>query len=103
MNDNKIPREKIPWYPSVDISLCLNDKKCFEFCPHGVYTWNEELLQPAVTNPYECIVGCSNCIPVCPSNAISFPSMDEIMDIMMKLREEMEISDIPNCGCSSNK
>ncbi len=43
-----------------------------------------------VTNPYNCPVGCQACINVCPVQAISFPTKEELQEIMRALRTQME-------------
>jgi NAD-dependent dihydropyrimidine dehydrogenase PreA subunit len=69
------PREAIPWHPAVDESACIGCRACFEFCGHGVYSWNEITGKPAVAEPFQCVVGCSNCKGQCPVEAISFPPL----------------------------
>jgi len=54
------PREQIPWYPTVDSTTCVGCRKCFEFCSHGLYGWDEEANTPKVIEPFQCVVGCSN-------------------------------------------
>ena len=88
MNDERIPREEIPWFPSINQELCTYDKKCVEFCQHGVYTWNDEENKPIITNPFNCIVACSGCEPICPSQAISFPDMEEFVEAYDKIKEK---------------
>ncbi len=73
--DFKVKREEIPWFPTVDYDMCTGCRTCFDFCPHGVYSWDEEESRPVVTHPYECIVGCTGCYPQCPNEAISFPPL----------------------------
>lgn len=69
------PREQIPWYPNVDLTKCVGCRKCHEFCSHGVYSWDEEANTPKVTEPFQCVVGCSNCSHQCEEGAISFPPL----------------------------
>ena len=69
------PREKIPWHPTIDFEKCAGCKACFEFCSHGVYSWNEEAGRPVVIEPFHCVVGCSSCTNQCATEAISFPSL----------------------------
>jgi len=69
------PREEIPWYPTVDEEKCAGCKKCFEFCPHDVYAWDEEKDKSKVAEPFECVVGCSNCAGLCEEGAITFPPL----------------------------
>ena len=59
MHDERIPREEIPWYPSINQDLCLNDKKCVEFCTHGVYTWNTEEINLLFKTLIIVFVACS--------------------------------------------
>ena len=68
-----IPREKIPWYPTVDEEKCIGCKLCFVTCGRNVYDFDLERNKPVVANPYHCMVGCSTCATICPSGAISFP------------------------------
>lgn len=41
MNE-KIPRNKIDWFPSIDYSKCTGCKECFKFCSHKVFSWDKE-------------------------------------------------------------
>ncbi len=89
MPSGTIPREKIPWFPTVDYSLCTGDQECFNFCKNQVFTWDEEHNQPRVANPYNCVVGCQACVNVCPVQAIQFPSKDELRTTLKRLRAEL--------------
>jgi len=75
-----IPREKIPWYPTVDIQKCVGCKECFSFCRHKVYAWDEKNNKTKVTEPYRCVVGCSTCAGMCQAEAISFPPLIILKD-----------------------
>jgi len=70
-----VPREQIPWYPAVDAEKCTGCRKCFEFCGHKVYAWDETNDRPVVAQPFQCVVGCSNCSPQCEQDAIAFPPL----------------------------
>jgi NAD-dependent dihydropyrimidine dehydrogenase PreA subunit len=85
----EIPREKIPWYPTVDADVCIGDRQCVEFCKNGVFEWDEDRNRPVVMNPFNCVVGCSACANICPVDAIRFPSLQEIRDVIRRLREEV--------------
>lgn len=74
-----LPREEIPWYPTVDYDNCAGCQQCLEFCPNGVYVWDENDHHPRVINPYNCVVGCSACARMCPMEAITFPSREELI------------------------
>jgi len=70
-----IPREKVPWYPTVDVTKCKGCKEYYNFCRHRVYSWDGEVNKTKVENPFRCVVGCSTCQGLCEENAISFPPL----------------------------
>lgn len=79
-----IPREEIPWYPTIRAEECTGCGACVEFCIHDVY----ELSGKArVKNPFNCIVGCSGCLSKCPEVALSFPSLAEFRKNIKAVRE----------------
>jgi len=43
---------------------------------------------PVVKNPFNCIVGCTGCASECPADAIRFPSLVELRDLLARLRKE---------------
>lgn len=81
-----IAREEIPWYPRVDYDTCVGCQECLNFCANGVYEWDGNDHHPIVRNPYNCVVGCSACAKLCPMEAISFPSREELVALMRELR-----------------
>ncbi len=90
MPASAIPRERVPWFPTVDYEVCSGDQECFKFCKNEVFTWDEESRHPIVTNPYNCVVGCQACINICPTGAITFPSQSELRATLRRLRAEMQ-------------
>lgn len=60
----------VDWYPMIDRELCTNCLVCFEFCPHEVYTLEDEA--PLVVKPENCIFRCHGCENQCPSGAIRY-------------------------------
>lgn len=88
-----IPREKIPWYPTVREEKCTGCGACVEFCPNDVYELTDKAV---VKNPYSCVVGCSGCVQKCPAGAISFPTL---MDLREKFKE---LSPLRGGGAWSN-
>jgi NAD-dependent dihydropyrimidine dehydrogenase PreA subunit len=84
-----VPREKIPWYPTIDYEKCTSCLTCVGFCRNGVYATKGNPGNPLVANPYNCVVGCSSCETMCPNGAISFPSREEIVELIKRLRREM--------------
>ncbi len=85
---DKIPRNKIPWYPTIDYDKCAGCQECYNFCRNNVYQWDDENNHPNVSNPYNCVVGCSACANLCPNEAIHFPTKEELAEVMKKLKEE---------------
>ncbi|MEX1125810.1 MAG: ferredoxin family protein [Acidimicrobiia bacterium] len=73
-----IPREEVPWYPTVDTETCIGCTLCYATCGRNVYDFDYENHVAVVADSYNCMVGCSTCATVCPSGAISFPSPDLI-------------------------
>jgi MinD superfamily P-loop ATPase len=51
-------------------------------CGKGVFTWTTQ--GPAVSNPNDCVVGCSTCGTLCEGNAITFPDMNELRALYKK-------------------
>jgi len=81
-----IPREEIPWYPTIDPDLCNNCGSCLDFCSNNVFAQGE--LHTEVVNPFNCVVGCSACQKECETGAISFPDKKEFVKILQDLREK---------------
>jgi Fe-S-cluster-containing hydrogenase component 2 len=69
-----IPREQIPWLPALDAEACIGCQLCFVTCGRGVYEMDGRVAR--VANGMACMVGCSTCAAVCPTQAISFPERD---------------------------
>ena len=85
-----IPRNKIPWYPTIDYEKCINCGKCVEYCTLGAYEFEEKdgTKRPVVKNPYNCVVLCTGCQSQCPAGAISHPSKEKTREIIKKLQED---------------
>jgi len=83
-----VPREKITWFPTIDYDACLGDRLCYDFCHNDVFVWDEENQRPIVQNRLNCVVGCDSCAQLCPSEAIKFPSKEELRATLRRLREE---------------
>jgi NAD-dependent dihydropyrimidine dehydrogenase PreA subunit len=81
-----IPRQEIPWFPTIDEGLCTNCGICVEFCAKGVYLFDD--VHTRVTAPFNCVVGCSGCESLCSPGAIRFPDMEEFMLKLDQLRTQ---------------
>ena len=86
MANSSLPREKIPWFPTIDPDLCIGDQDCINFCKNDVLAWDEDSFKAIVVHPYNCVVGCDACINDCPSSAISFPDKKELVQKLRELR-----------------
>jgi NAD-dependent dihydropyrimidine dehydrogenase PreA subunit len=83
-----VPREQVPWYPTIDVDACLGDRACVDFCKNEVYRWDEGAGRPVVEHPFNCVLGCSACADICPAEAITFPTREELRIAMRRLRAE---------------
>ena len=68
-----IPRERIPWFPTLYEDLCDDCGKCVFFCPEKVFAFTEDAQSVYVASPLKCQVGCAECARICPPTAIAFP------------------------------
>lgn len=87
------PREKVNWYPTIDPKKCVKCGMCMN-CGKKVYSWTQN--GAVVTNPMDCVVGCTTCGNLCLGQAISFPDIAVVRDlykkegIWPKVKREME-------------
>lgn len=83
-----VPREKVPWFPTIDPAKCDGCRVCVDYCNYAVYGWDEDAGRANVIRPFGCVVGCSGCQPLCPVGAISFPDIEAVQAVIRRLREE---------------
>jgi NAD-dependent dihydropyrimidine dehydrogenase PreA subunit len=43
-----VPRELIPWGPTIDPARCRGSGECVRFCPNNVYEFEESIRQARV-------------------------------------------------------
>lgn len=86
-NWHGIPRDKIPWYPTINYEKCVSCGKCIDYCTLGTYEFKEEEKKPIVANPNNCVVLCSGCDSICPTGAINHPSKKQTQEIIRGLRK----------------
>ena len=84
-----IPRNKIPWYPSIDYEKCISCGKCVDFCHMGAFAFEEKegKKRSVVKNPNSYVVFCRGCEDICPAGAITHPSEEETQKIIEKLKK----------------
>jgi len=74
-----IPRDEIPWLPTVDAEGCIGCQLCYVTCGRAVYEMQDNVAVAVAA--MECMVGCTTCGNVCPTGAISFPTLDAVWKI----------------------
>ncbi|KAB2903563.1 MAG: 4Fe-4S dicluster domain-containing protein [Anaerolineae bacterium] len=77
-----VPREEIHWDPTVVDERCIGCGLCVTSCGRNVYQFDYEDNVAVVTNPLQCMVGCSTCATVCPREAVEFPSLGYIQQLI---------------------
>lgn len=87
-----IPRNKIPWYPTIDYEKCVTCGKCVDYCHMNVFATEEKEGQKktVVKNPNSCVVTCIGCDDICPAGAITHPSRQEFLKKIRALRKSPE-------------
>lgn len=83
-----IPREDIPWAPTIDADLCVGCGQCREVCANGVFALNEGDGKMEVVQPGNCVVLCDKCATFCEAKAISFPDKEETKRFVGQLLRE---------------
>lgn len=76
-----IPRREIPWFPTIDEKACINCGLCYVTCGRLVFEMDEEKRKAVVVGPYRCMVGCTTCANICPTEAIAFPERSTVQKI----------------------
>jgi len=74
-----IARETIPWFPTVHQDKCIGCELCFVTCGRGVYEVRDHKAHP--DRPYDCMVGCTTCANICPTQAITFPDRQLVQKV----------------------
>ena len=77
-----IPREEIPWFPTIDAEKCIGCRECITICKNDVLAFDESSQKSNVVNPYNCVVECRTCARLCPAEAISFPDANEFSELI---------------------
>ena len=88
MSRLRSPRERFPWFPTLNCRGCLRDLECLNFCPAGVFDWDPATGEPIVARPFNCIPGCRICAENCKGNRISLPGKKEVKAALKRIRSE---------------
>jgi NAD-dependent dihydropyrimidine dehydrogenase PreA subunit len=57
-----IPRQEIPWYPTINAETCIGCELCYVTCGRNVFEMRDR--KSIVAHPFQCMVGCSTCAAV---------------------------------------
>ena len=82
-----IPRTEIPWYPVITADKCIGCELCYVSCGREVFEYDGLQRKAVVERKFNCMVGCSTCSTVCPTEAITFPGRD----VVWKFEREYKI------------
>ncbi len=79
-----ISREAIVWHPTVDEKKCIGCGMCVTGCGRKVYGFDYERKKPVVLKPANCMVACVTCANTCLQDAISFPQVEGVRELIRK-------------------
>jgi ferredoxin len=85
-----IPREMIPWAPTIDLERCIGCGDCRDFCPNNVFLLDEVDQKMLIESPNNCVPMCDRCVTSCPNEAISFPDKEEMKKLLQQLRQQVQ-------------
>ncbi len=96
-----------PWFPTIFEDKCdgcvkTGKSRCVEFCPNGVFTFQDG--KAVVAYPTKCGGGCSTlrcsaCAPLCHKKAISFPTRNaSFSQIMREKKDSFRKTTCKVCG-----
>jgi NAD-dependent dihydropyrimidine dehydrogenase PreA subunit len=85
-----LPRNLIPWGPTIEPARCCGSGGCVRFCPNHVFESDAATGQARVARFHQCTVLCSKCVAICPNGAISFPDQDTFLDAVSELRKQAQ-------------
>jgi CDP-4-dehydro-6-deoxyglucose reductase len=88
-----IPRESINWHPAVHEDACIGCGTCVTGCSRLVYRFDYDRMKAVVADPLNCMVGCTTCANTCPSSAITFPPLQDVLDLEQQVSVHHAIED----------
>ena len=84
-----VPREKIPWFPTIDYDKCNYCMECDKFCPHQVFERREaERAETRGGQPEQLRGVLPRLRKTCGPDALAFPEKPAIVAMIKTIREE---------------
>jgi NAD-dependent dihydropyrimidine dehydrogenase PreA subunit len=68
----------IEWGATIDAAACTGCGTFIDFCHNDVYRWSDDESTVVVAHKTHCVTGCSHCGTLCETQAISFPTLEDI-------------------------
>jgi CDP-4-dehydro-6-deoxyglucose reductase len=84
-----VPRDQISWFPTIEPELCNGCGLCATSCGRAVFRYDYASRNAVVIAPVQCMVGCTTCANICPSDAISFQSQSALR-LMIRRRHVLQ-------------
>jgi len=73
-----IPRDQITLHPVINPEVCNGCGLCVTSCGRSVFRYDYAHARSVVTEPVQCMVGCTTCANICTEQAISFQPLSDI-------------------------
>lgn len=74
-----VPREQIAWNPRILDAACIGCGTCVTGCSRQVFSFDFARKKPVVADPLNCMVGCVTCANTCPTHAVEFPPIEDVL------------------------
>jgi NAD-dependent dihydropyrimidine dehydrogenase PreA subunit len=83
------------WFPTINYDKCNNCGMCLLACGNKVFLWSNKENRYIVGNPSNCVLGCTTCSKLCPTDAITFPEEPKkfITSLLMKYKIYPKVKD----------
>jgi len=79
-----IARDQITWHPVINPEVCNGCGLCVTSCGRSVFRYDYDARRSVVTEPGQCMVGCTTCANTCPEQAISFQPLSDLRVVIKR-------------------
>ncbi len=77
-----LERPTIDWHPEINEDICTGCGMCVTTCGRGVFGFDLTKNKAVVSEPLQCLVGCSSCEAWCIFGAISFKDKKYVKNVI---------------------